>query len=95
MRDLSVVSVSGRSALLNYILKIVHKDDDLDESVSLLVYASSYNLNMCTLKLRFLQKEPMLRQTRKATKKTLLDVVIDVLKCILIIMHQDNIPRNG
>ena len=69
MRDLSVVSVSGRSALLNYILKIVHKDDDLDESVSLLVYASSYNLNMCTLKLRFLQKEPMLRQTRKATKK--------------------------
>ena len=39
MRDLSVVSVSGRSALLNYIFKIVHKDDDLDESVSLLVYA--------------------------------------------------------
>ena len=45
----------------------MHSDE---ESVSLLVYASSYNLNMCTLKLRFLQKEPMLRQTRKATKKT-------------------------
>ena len=45
----------------------MHSDD---ESVSLLVYASSHNLNMCTLKLRFLQKEPMLRQTRKATKKT-------------------------
>ena len=44
----------------------MHSDD---ESVSLLVYASSYNLNMCTLKLRFPQKEPMLHQTRKATKK--------------------------
>ena len=37
----------------------------------------------------------MLRQTRKATKKPLLDVVIDVLKCMYVLMQQDNIPRNG
>ena len=42
-----------------------------DESVSLLVYPSWYNFNMCTLELGVLQKEPVLCQIEKSTKEPL------------------------
>ena len=40
-----------------------------DESASLAVYASLYDLNMCVLKTKGSTKEPVLRQIRKTTKK--------------------------
>ena len=40
-----------------------------DESASLAVYASLYDLNMCILKTKGSTKEPVLRQIRKTTKK--------------------------
>ena len=40
-----------------------------DESASLAVYASLYDLNMCILKTKGSKKEPVLRQIRKTTKK--------------------------
>ena len=43
-----------------------------DESASLAVYASLYDLNMCILKTKGSKKEPVLRQIRKTTKKTTL-----------------------
>ena len=42
-----------------------------DESASLVVYASLYDLNMCILKTKGSTKEPVLRQIRKTTKKPL------------------------
>ena len=51
-----------------------------DESVSLLVYPSWYNLNMCTLELGVLQKEPVLyARSKKALKNLSLDVA---KKCV-------------
>ena len=38
-----------------------------DESASLVVYASLYDLNMCILKTKGSTKEPVLRQIRKTT----------------------------
>ena len=50
---------------------------------------------MCTLKLGVLQKEPVLRQTRKTNLKPLLDKVKKMWKRILHLMQQHNTPRKG
>ena len=67
-----------------------------DESASLAVYASLYDLNMCILKTKGSKKEPVLRQIRKTTKKTTLwKWPKNMWKRIPHLMQQHNTPRKG